>query len=162
MASPTQRTWVWVDSGSWWWTGRPGVLRFMGLQRIGHDWATELNWTEAQAKWLSQLLSGLGTPPHAPPPPSLYRSDCVTVYMHILVLAVSTSLPVFSLETVQLQPWFGTSCFSMCDSRPSFVSLCRLSRLVLPWAILGNELFLHSWILEIISQLCQIETFNHM
>ena len=32
--------------GSWWWTGRPGVLRFMGLQRVGHDWATELNWTE--------------------------------------------------------------------------------------------------------------------
>ena len=37
--------WVWVNSGSWWWTGRPGVLRFMGLQRVGHDWATELNWT---------------------------------------------------------------------------------------------------------------------
>ena len=41
-----QRTWVWVDSGSWWWTGRPGVLRFMELQRVRHDWATELNWTE--------------------------------------------------------------------------------------------------------------------
>ena len=37
-------TWVWVNSGSWWWTGRPGVLRFMGSQRVGHDWATELNW----------------------------------------------------------------------------------------------------------------------
>ena len=44
MASPTRRTWVWVDSGSWWWTGRPGVLWFMGSQRVGHDWATELNW----------------------------------------------------------------------------------------------------------------------
>ena len=43
MASPTQWTWVWVDSGSWWWTGRPGVLRFMGSQRVGHDWVTELN-----------------------------------------------------------------------------------------------------------------------
>ena len=43
MASPTQWTWVWVDPGSWWWTGRPGVLWFMGLQRAGHDWATELN-----------------------------------------------------------------------------------------------------------------------
>ena len=39
-------TWVWVNSGSWWWTGRPGVLQFMGSQRVGHDWATELNWTE--------------------------------------------------------------------------------------------------------------------
>ena len=36
--------WVWVNSGSWWWTGRPGVLQFMGLQRVGHDWVTELNW----------------------------------------------------------------------------------------------------------------------
>ena len=44
MASPTQWTWVWVNSGSWWWTGRPGVLQFMGSQRVGHDWATELNW----------------------------------------------------------------------------------------------------------------------
>ena len=44
MASPTQWTWVWVDSRSWCWTGRPGVLRFMGSQRVGHDWATELNW----------------------------------------------------------------------------------------------------------------------
>ena len=44
MASLTQLAWVWVDSGSWWWTGRPGVLRFMGSQRVGHDWVTELNW----------------------------------------------------------------------------------------------------------------------
>ena len=46
MASPTQWTWVWVNSRSWWWTGRPHVLWFMGSQRVGHDWATELNWTE--------------------------------------------------------------------------------------------------------------------
>ena len=45
MASLTQWTWVWVNSGSWWWTGRPGMLWFMGLQRVGHDWTTELNWT---------------------------------------------------------------------------------------------------------------------
>ena len=41
-----QWTWVWVNSRSWWWTGRPGVLWFLGSQRVGHDWATELNWTE--------------------------------------------------------------------------------------------------------------------
>ena len=44
MASLTRWTWIWVNSGSWWWTGRPGVLRFMGSQRVGHDWVTELNW----------------------------------------------------------------------------------------------------------------------
>ena len=44
MASPTQWTWVWASSGSWWWTGKLGVLQSMGSQRVGHDWATELNW----------------------------------------------------------------------------------------------------------------------
>ena len=44
MASPTRWTWVWVSSGSWWWTGKPGVLQSMGLQRVRHDGATELNW----------------------------------------------------------------------------------------------------------------------
>ena len=43
MASLTLWIWVWASSGSWWWTGKPGVLRFMGSQRVGHDWATELN-----------------------------------------------------------------------------------------------------------------------
>jgi len=47
MASLTRWTWVWVNSRSWWWTGRPGVLRFMGSQRVGPDWATELSCTEA-------------------------------------------------------------------------------------------------------------------
>ena len=46
MTSHTQWTWVWVKSRSWWWTGRPGVRQFMGSQRVGQDWATELNWTE--------------------------------------------------------------------------------------------------------------------
>jgi len=45
MASLTQWTWVSVNSGSWWWTGRPGVLRFMGSQRVGHDWVTDLIWS---------------------------------------------------------------------------------------------------------------------
>ena len=48
MASPTQYTWVWTSSGSWWWTGKPGVLQSMGLQRVRYNWATELNW------WLSK------------------------------------------------------------------------------------------------------------
>ena len=43
----TNSMWVWVNSGSWWWTGRSGVLQFMGSQRVGHNWVTELNWTES-------------------------------------------------------------------------------------------------------------------
>ena len=46
MASLTRWTWVWVNSGCWWWTGRPGVLKFLGSQRVEHNWATELNWIE--------------------------------------------------------------------------------------------------------------------
>ena len=46
MASLTRWTWVWVNSGSWWWTRRPCALRFFGSQRVGHEWVTELNWTE--------------------------------------------------------------------------------------------------------------------
>ena len=46
MTSLTRRTWVWLSSGSSWWTNRPGMLWFMGLQRVRHDWATALNWTD--------------------------------------------------------------------------------------------------------------------
>ena len=50
MASLTRWPWVWVNSGSWWWTGRPGVLWFMGSQRVGHNWVNELNWTEVRER----------------------------------------------------------------------------------------------------------------
>ena len=50
MGSPTRWTWVWVNSRSWWWPGRPGVLRFMGSQRVRHDWATDLIWTESSCQ----------------------------------------------------------------------------------------------------------------
>ena len=46
MASPTQWIWVWVNSRSWWWTGRPGMLQNMGSQGVGHNWVTELSWSE--------------------------------------------------------------------------------------------------------------------
>ena len=69
MASLTQWTWVWVNSRSWWWTWRPGVLQFMRSQRVGHDWAIELNWTAPHQAPLSmgffrqKYWSGLQFPP---------------------------------------------------------------------------------------------------
>ena len=57
--SPTRWTWVWVNSGSRWWTGRPGVLQFMGSQRVRHHWVTKLNWTELILK------KNLGKPYHS-------------------------------------------------------------------------------------------------
>ena len=53
MASPIQWTWFWVNSGSCWWTVRHDVLQFMEMQRVGNDWATELNWTEPSPSLLS-------------------------------------------------------------------------------------------------------------
>ena len=50
MALPTRWTRVWASSGSWWWTGKPGMLQSMGSQRVRHDWATELNWTELKQR----------------------------------------------------------------------------------------------------------------
>ena len=71
MASRSLWTWVWVNSGRWWWTGRPGMLRFMALQRVGQDWA--LNWTELlhKSSQQSSLISGPklnSSPPEAKNP----------------------------------------------------------------------------------------------
>ena len=56
MASLTQWTWVWVDSGSWWWIERPGVLQFMASQRVGHDWVTEwIYWRKQKIPTLKTL-----------------------------------------------------------------------------------------------------------
>ena len=62
MASPTRWMWVWVKSGSWWWTGRPGMLRFLGSQRVGHNWVTELNWTDVNTnvKHMATILQRPG------------------------------------------------------------------------------------------------------
>ena len=61
MASLTWWTWVWVNSGSWWWTRRPGVLQFMGSQRVGHDWVTDLIWSDhrspaSESLWMEPRL----------------------------------------------------------------------------------------------------------
>ena len=58
MASLTRWTWVWLSSGIWWWTGKPGVLQSMGSQRVGHNWATELNWKTTATRWRQPLQRG--------------------------------------------------------------------------------------------------------
>ena len=55
MSSLTRWMWVWVNSEGWWWTGRPGVLRFMESQRVAHDCVTELNWTELRGSKKAEL-----------------------------------------------------------------------------------------------------------
>ena len=70
--------WVWVNSGSWWWTGRPGVLWFMGFQRVGHDWATELNWYNRW--WPAPCLDREEAPKHFPKPNLHQKKVMVSVW----------------------------------------------------------------------------------
>ena len=66
VGSLTQWTWIWADSSSWWWTGRPGMLPFMGSQKVRHDWATELNWTDTLSKcWSNTAVLALPPAGHS-------------------------------------------------------------------------------------------------
>ena len=62
MSSPTWWTWVWASSRSWWWTGKPGMLQSIGSQRVGHNWATELNWTQHSASYVDGAFLPVQSP----------------------------------------------------------------------------------------------------
>ena len=82
MASLTWWTWVWVNSRSWWWTGRPGMLRFMGSQRVGHDWATDLIWSDWDVLlWSEQWLLSIHVCENTPSCSIKYVSLLTVVYM---------------------------------------------------------------------------------
>ena len=102
MVSPTRWTWVWVNSGSWWWTGRPGVLRFMGSQRVGHDWATELNWTEG-ASLVAQTVKN---------PPAMQETRVRSLVGKILWRRERLPTPVFF-------PGDFHGLYSLCDHKES-------------------------------------------
>ena len=89
MASPTQWTWIWVGSRSWWWTGKPGILQSMGSQRVRHDWATELNWIELIC--LNAILSNYHTLSF------FYQTQKSVLYVYISspVLHVGSLIPSF-------------------------------------------------------------------
>ena len=129
MASPSRWTWVWVNSGSWWWTGRPGVLQFTGSQRVGHDWATELNWTAGtgnlsntklynlanyRATWYSSHDCALNQLP-----------SCCSVAKSILTLCdtVDCSTPGFSV--LHCLPEFAQTHFHELVMTSNHLILCR-------------------------------------
>ena len=94
VASLTWWTWVWVNSGSWWWTGRPGVLWFMGSQRVGRDWATELNWYRIHSR-LSIFTVGIlvhtaWIPAIELPNSILNREALILVYQHFILCVFDT------------------------------------------------------------------------
>ena len=134
IASLTWWMWVWVNSRSWWWTGRPGVLQFMGSQRVGHDWATELNWTELNyclKFFLTIICKSKIYPPSwfAPQPASLqlsfpginpYQCNFLTTFtrtcfiFHFIVLISSLKAENSSCSNPCMLSHF--SCVQLCNA----------------------------------------------
>ena len=119
MASPTQWTWVWANSGSWWWARKPGVLQSTGSQREGHDWATELNWTEGEKKTTTKTcVSSV----HRKTAPCISLPMCRHEMLAVAVLCV----------------WWAKLCLTLCNpmdrSQPSSSVHRVLQVWMLEWA----------------------------
>ena len=137
MASLTRWMWVCVNSGSWWWTGSPGMLWFMGSQRVGHDWATELNWMWFSLNYCTLQLCLI----------LLYIRLCLTVKK--LPLSCH-SLHLFFPQILGSYLWlclkrFSVSTFLSC---PSCVLSCSIVlNIVFSGCILPKFLFIYLFII---------------
>ena len=140
MASLTRWTWVWVNSRSWWWTGRPGVLQSMGSQRVRLDWATELN-----LNWYNSIIWNEGCPLKG-------VQQVLIEWINFLILAY---LFTYSLHTISSKEetlrHFLLCCFSPLCSLPSCsfafffpaISFCRGSSWPGEWTWAPVGSFLH-------------------
>ena len=112
MASATQRTRIWVNSKSWWWTGRPDVLRFMGSQRVRHNWLTELNWTELYVIW--------------------FRHICTLLYLTFSFQIISWDsfllVPVVSICTINFRSILCVNLFYYGDHLSNFFVVCLVTK----------------------------------
>ena len=120
-------TQVWVNSGSWWWTGRPGVLQSMGSQRVGHDWATELT----RSVYLRRCKVSLGTDPFQllPTPPFLKKTGCCAGRPSGLGLVADLTLSSVSSLAWWPQKWLYA---------PGCGDPGQTARALLPQALLSN------------------------
>ena len=107
MALLTQWTWVWVNSGSWWWTGRPDVLQSMGSQRVGHDWVTELNWTDRHSLYFHILFWFALVPFMIPSALWVFFFPSLRVFKTVNLKSLSgiNSVCVFSCQVVSKCLW---------------------------------------------------------
>ena len=118
MASLNRWMWVWINSRSWWWTGRPGMLQFMGLQRVRHDWVTELNWTGLMGPdamilvfWMLSfkptfLLSSFTFIMRLFSSSSLSAIRVVSsAYLRLLIFPPTILIPACASSSPALQPW---------------------------------------------------------
>ena len=129
MASPTQWTWVWASSGSWWWTGKPGVLQSMGSQRVGHDWATELtDWgpiTHCITEWRSEQAA-------------VSAADLVMVIGRLAIFPFFLFV-CFVLCNVAAAAKSLQSCLTLCDPIPGFSRQQHWSGLPFPSPVHKSE-----------------------
>ena len=147
MASSTRWTWVWGCSGCWWWIGKPGVLQSMGSQRVGHDWVTELNWTELKIWIWGTLVSG-----HMPIAlveqgtlncrQKLRKKSGMKIRVHLLCFPLQQTIPlVFSIlnTTIHCSQW----CCAWYDGS-SVCLACALShRCFSRWITWDRWTYLH-------------------
>ena len=119
MVSPTQKTWVWVSSGSWWWTGKPGVLQSMGSQRVGHNRVTELNWGPdskdfniRELGWCLSCVCWQKPPPSMHPHWELLESSWIIMllWLHQNPASHSQDQEGKGTQIVFLQPWTLALC----------------------------------------------------
>ena len=118
MASSTRWTWVWLNSGSWWWTGRPGVRRFMGSQRVGHDWATELNWTDDYNQFCLKVTVFQPWPANCPTKQYILRMEMFLLsYVNVSCLQVcfpSRGIQYISPRDILLRKGFPLCRYGCC------------------------------------------------
>ena len=134
MASPTLWAWVWVNSGSWWWTGRPGMLRFMGSQSVGHDWAIELNWTECTPEINVTYVNYVVV--QSPSCAQLFTTPWTTAYQASLSFIISQSfLKLMSIESVMPSSHLILCCplLPLCSIFPSVRVFSNESALCIRW-----------------------------
>ena len=104
VASPTQWTWAWLSSGSWWLIGKPGVLQSMGSQRVRHDWVTELNWTEHSLPLPPQGRSGI----------HLFSYVALSLSQKILCSSVSPQSNFWPGHTLECETGFDNLLCKFC------------------------------------------------
>ena len=131
VASPTQWTWVWLNSGSWWWTGRPGVLQSMGSQRVGHDWVSEPEQVKKGFKATSMIKD--------------YRFCCQA---HLDTKSLGSRYPFcdhHKLQRSSISPFvklYETLIVAMLPVKNTLVNICKMPSVRLDTQVCSKILFL--------------------
>ena len=146
MASLTQWTWVWVNSGSWWWTGRAGVLQSMGSQGVGHNWVTELKWF-FKLKWWTCKHQGFFCPVWSK---SNLELCCYFLFVRLFVLRVNTIGTSLVAQMVKKLPAMRETQVQSWGKKIPWRRGCLPTLVFLPWEFhetgrLQGRRVRHSW-----------------